>query len=229
MSLTKPELIAFSQNVLGGVQSFYYNLLRNDTEDYFNKRWLLVQHEAHKGVAPIIPFGIGETVIECFNEKKKAENALIIEKWIANTPGVILVNHQAELESLLQYPKPDKVVFCMVHDDLYLHTAWHYICVIDVLVTHNYELYQKLLMMFPEREKLIFFLPYGIHLSPKTRNENLSENLTIAFLGRLCVEKGIYDLVEIDDLLKAHNLMVNWLIIGDGPEREKFESIICPR
>ena len=36
----RPELIAFSQYKLGGIQSYFYNLLANDPYQAFEKKWI---------------------------------------------------------------------------------------------------------------------------------------------------------------------------------------------
>ena len=41
MSGKQPELIAFSQHKLGGVQSYYANLLSHDRSNAFHKKWIL--------------------------------------------------------------------------------------------------------------------------------------------------------------------------------------------
>lgn len=224
MSTEQPELIAFSQHALGGVQSFYYNLLSNDSEGFFKKSWLLLEGKGHPGTLPPAPYNINERIIKYDPADGAVHNSTIIEAYIANTPGVILANHKPELDALLQHPKSNKVVFYLVHDVLYLALAREYINVIDVLVTHNYELYEELLKLFPFLSHVIFFLPYGINLAKETRKPNLTNVLKIAFVGRLCYEKGIYDLIKIDELLKKQNVKVEWIIIGDGPEKENFRA-----
>ncbi len=222
MSTAKPELVAFSQHTLGGVQSFYFNLLSNDAEGYFEKSWVLSEAKGHPGVLPPAPYNINEQIVKYDPADGQAHNAAIVEVYISNKPGVVLANHRPELDALLLHPKSNKVVFYLVHDVLYLALAREYINVIDVIVTHNYQLYEELQQLFPFLKHAIFFLPYGINLATERRGPNPANVLKIAFIGRLCYEKGIYDLLKIDALLKKENVLVEWLIIGDGPEKENF-------
>jgi glycosyltransferase involved in cell wall biosynthesis len=229
MDKEKPQLIAFSQHLLGGVQSFYYNLLSNDADEYFRKKWLLIELKGHTATLPPAPFNLHETVIKCGYADEVDHNSAIIESYIDNTPGIILTNHSPELECLVAYPKPEKVIICLVHDHLYYIIAKKYIAIIDVLVTHNYELYKELRLMFPWKWHSILYLPYGINLSKNIRKPNADRPLKIAFVGRLCIEKGIFDLVRMDDLLKEKSISVNWLITGDGPEKSNFLEMIKHR
>jgi len=224
MSSEKPGLIAFSQHALGGVQSFYYNLLSNDPEGFFEKSWILLEGKGHPGVLPPAPYNLDEIIVKYDPANGSIHNSTIIEAYISNDAGVVLANHKPELDALQLYPKSNKVVFYLVHDVLYLALAREYINVIDVLVTHNYGLYEELLALFPFLSHATFFLPYGINLAKETRMPKPAGVLKIAFVGRLCYEKGIYDLIKIDDLLKRQNVKVEWTIIGDGPEKENFRA-----
>lgn len=56
-------------------------------------------------------------------------------------------------------------------------------------------------------------------------NDNLrsdKEQINVIFVGRLVIEKGIDDYLSI----AKQNPRINFLIIGDGPEKEKIKSII---
>lgn len=46
----------------------------------------------------------------------------------------------------------------------------------------------------------------------------------VAFVGRLVLEKGLGVFADTLDLLKERGLHVRALIVGDGPERERFEE-----
>ena len=50
------------------------------------------------------------------------------------------------------------------------------------------------------------------------------DDVTIAFVGRLVLEKGLGIFADTIDLLAAKGLKVKALVVGDGPERERFET-----
>jgi glycosyltransferase involved in cell wall biosynthesis len=49
----------------------------------------------------------------------------------------------------------------------------------------------------------------------------------LLFLARLHEKKGIHSLLSIDALLKAAGTRVQWTVIGNGPERDRFANAIA--
>jgi glycosyltransferase involved in cell wall biosynthesis len=229
MGSRQPRMTVFSQNFLGGVQTFYYNLLANTPDDFFDIRWFLLDIKGHTFVKPPAPFGLGEVVIKYDDHIGRWRNAKNISKNIPNSDGVVLVNHHYELDALLLYPKPNTAIFHLVHDRGYLNFSKSYHNIIDVFLTHNTELYEELLNILPKRRNDIFFLPYGIKLSEINREKNFSRSLRIAFIGRVCTDKGVFDMPIIDNRLKAQGIDVEWLIIGNGPEIKEFKLAVDGR
>jgi glycosyltransferase involved in cell wall biosynthesis len=76
--------------------------------------------------------------------------------------------------------------------------------------------------LLPERQSDIHFLNYGI---PLFKNYHVKQNstLNLIFLGRHDIQKGIYDLFEIEEILQKNNVLVNWTILGKGPETESIK------
>lgn len=57
------------------------------------------------------------------------------------------------------------------------------------------------------------------------RSHGIEDTETVvAFVGRLVLEKGLGIFADTLDLLKEQGLHVRALIVGDGPERERFEE-----
>ena len=50
-----------------------------------------------------------------------------------------------------------------------------------------------------------------------------SETINVLFLGKLCKEKGVYDIIEASKLVKSPNIKIN--LYGDG-DIEEFEKLI---
>lgn len=50
------------------------------------------------------------------------------------------------------------------------------------------------------------------------------DHITVAFVGRLVLEKGLGVFADTIDLLTHRGLKVKALVVGDGPERERFEA-----
>lgn len=227
----KPELIAFSQYKIGGAQSFCYYLLKNDPLNFFEKKWILTRDvNDDKSVLPPAPFNCCNEVVVPYNSSKGSWRvAYQIQKHISNKKGVILANGPLELGALHFYYKDNKTVFFLCHDELYIDWAKKYSFLIDVFIAHNYHFYEELKRLLPERKKDVYFLPFGIELSKVHRKKNHDKNLSIAFIGRLHKLKGLYDIPLIDDLLRAKGIIINWTIIGDGPEKLRFQNIISKK
>lgn len=226
----KPELIFFSENKLGGVQSFYYNLIKYTSLTDFDVKWYLSEEVNDPSAKLPKPFGMGEQVVRYNGKHGRWRVASRLQMYISNKPGIVVTNHPQELDALLFYSKTNKVIFHIVHDVVYLDFAKNYEAIIDVFVAHNYAMYLQLLELLPNRKNAIYYLPYGIKLSPHQRvSKNEKQPLKIVYLARLHKDKGIHDLVRIDDWLQSNYCHVQWLVIGDGPEKESFLSSIQNR
>ncbi len=225
----KPVLTAYSENVLGGIQTFYLNLLSHKPDDEtFNIQWLLIDH-CDEGRAKAPGFEVTNTKVKYCNKNGRWRKAVQLIKPVIVGEGVILVNREFELDALSLYPPIHKTIYHIVHDDYYLQFAVKYTGIIDAYIAHNKYIYAQLLKLLPEREKDIFFLPFGIRLSPVTRKQNLNRILHIAFIARMDTSKGIHDLCKIDDAVKQFGFTVHWLVIGDGQEKEAFLKSINNR
>jgi len=68
--------------------------------------------------------------------------------------------------------------------------------------------------------------------SPQKRDENWRNSISpkgepiLLFVGRLVTEKDLYDLVEMEHLLKKKKLDFQLVIVGDGPMRKELEKLI---
>lgn len=58
----------------------------------------------------------------------------------------------------------------------------------------------------------------------RQKNGIKDDEITIAFVGRLVLEKGLGIFADTIDLLKQRGLNVRALVVGAGPERERFEA-----
>lgn len=221
-------LTVFSENVLGGIQTFYLNLLSQPNNSYSNVQWLLLNHcDESRAKAP--NFSIRHSIVPYCNKYGRWRKANKLIKYIEKGDGLILVNREFELDALSVYPQKNKTVCHIVHDDYYLQFAVKYEKVIDFYIAHNSFIYKELTRLLPHRIGNIHFLPFGIHLSQVTRTANNSRNLKAAFIARLAVDKGIHELVKIDALLQQQQCNIDWLVIGDGPEKNLFLSSIEKR
>lgn len=219
MSSVKPECIFFSENLLGGVQSYYFNLVSNDPFLEFDKKWILVDKENAEDAKLPALFGTGfEEVFTYAGDDNAYEYGRALSKLISNRPGIVMVNHEIELTSLYLYPKSEKTIVFVCHDENYIPIARNYHFIIDTFIAHNSHFADRLKEEFPNRVADIYYKPYGIPMAPVLRKQEKTSRLSIVFLARFHKNKGIFLLPLIDDQLKELGVEVDWTLIGDGPE-----------
>ncbi len=64
-----------------------------------------------------------------------------------------------------------------------------------------------------------------VMLPMKGMSENSKAHICFSYVGRLVTEKGVATLLDAARLLKARNLRFRILIIGDGPERGRLQTL----
>lgn len=147
-----------------------------------------------------------------------------LAKLTGREPGVLVCNDVYEMLMLQAYRIPKKVVQ-IVHDAYNVQLALLYGDVVDRFICHSFFYYEVLRQFLPHRKSDISFLPYGIPLSKKCRQEaKTGEPLKLMFLGRHDTGKGIFDLIEIEKILEENNVKVHWLIMGRGPKSEQLRQ-----
>jgi glycosyltransferase involved in cell wall biosynthesis len=105
---------------------------------------------------------------------------------------------------------------------------------VDLVITPHRPLFNLIRAM--DKRKQIYLIPNGIDseiFSPQPKNEDLMnklnftfEDLIVGFSGQITEEKGLDTLVYAAKLLTKNNKKIKFLIIGDGPDRKKIESLV---
>ena len=218
-------------NNLGGITTLTQNLILNKGIDDLPQELFLLNVIGNKNNSAndvinseIKPFHLNfdpkQNWYHCF---RKIANSLSLNS------GILVSNDQYDLIMLLQFNIPRKVVQ-LVHDDYNLSLSLKFHHCIDRFISHNKFIYTSLCNLLPTRQNDIHFLNYGIPLF-KNYNAKLNSTLNLLFLGRHDIQKGIYDLFEIEEILQINNVLVNWTILGKGPETEsiKLEAAAAAR
>jgi glycosyltransferase involved in cell wall biosynthesis len=220
--MNRPDLIVFSQNLLGGGASFHKNMLANFPDDYFTIKCIYLDPiHWHGAKALDTKLGPNDLIFPYGQESDKAMAARL-SKLIPNTEGAIVANLETELISLDIYPKPKKTVFFICHDAGFIPLAVKYASLIDVFIAHNTSIYYELKKLLPQRNNEIHFIQHGVRIPTFEKKVNETQQLKIVFLARHHAFKGIYDLPEINELLLNKGVHVDWMILGDGPERNNL-------
>jgi glycosyltransferase involved in cell wall biosynthesis len=147
-----------------------------------------------------------------------------LAKNLSQTNGILVSNDQYDLIMLQFFNIPRKVVQ-LVHDPYNLELSLKFHEVIDCFVTHSHYIWELLLERLPHRINDIKFIPYGIPMDSQTKRVlKRDKPLRLVFLGRHDKAKGVFDLYEIDKLLKLKNIYADWLILGKGSETKKLKE-----
>jgi glycosyltransferase involved in cell wall biosynthesis len=219
----KPELIIFSNYIITGIGSFYRNMLENEASNSFEKILIQISYDAWPDAKMTKPLGLCKEIIFEIKEEEHEtmyDMARRLEKLISNEDGLLVTNFETELFTLNVYPKDNKTICFICHDDRHFEIAKRFEFLIDIFISHNPVYADWFREQFPARAKDVFYIPYGIRLLPVQRKENRDRPLNIVWLARLVEHKGIKHIPLIDQLLKKSGVTVNWTIIGDGPEKE---------
>ncbi len=223
----KPELIAFAQYRLGGVQNFHYNILQNLTPGAFDLLWIFDDSADKKNARLAQPYNICKEVI--FESDRPEFTSLFdrfkaLSEYVSDRPGLIVTNFYLELGMLHLYRKKNKTIYFVCHDELYLSQAQMYEFLIDVYIAHNPQFYKELKRLFPHRADQIFYLPYGVTIPSYQRKVRSSSTLHVIFAARHVQEKGIKDLPEIIELADRAYGSIQWTILGDGPSTPELKE-----
>jgi len=222
MRKEKPELVIISQNLLGGGASFQKNILDNKPDDYFDVKTIYLNPQ-HGGFSKSIELDLqSKDSIFNFGLENPLKIAKRLRDLISDRPGAVVASLPQELECLFFFPKVNKTLYFICHDDGFEDLAQQFHNIIDVFIAHNYAVYESLRVRLPHRNKHIFFIPHGVAVQNRERAYNSNSPLRIAFLARHHILKGIYDLPIIDDILREKGIDVEWLVMGDGQEKTSF-------
>lgn len=221
----KPELIAIGQFCLGGVLSFYENLLTGDGDNIFDKKIILLNALDQHYPKPVLNFPDARYEIFDFSyEQAPGIYASALQHLISDRPGVVLTNFLPELAALHLYRKPHKTVVYICHDELYLERAAQYSFLIEAYIAHNPAMFERLRQLMPDRTKDIHYIPYGISPAKAGKKNREDGKLGLVFLARHIMTKGILDIPKINRLLAKQNIPVEWTIFGDGKESPLFRE-----
>lgn len=223
MTEIKSSIVYLLDDKLGGIISMNSNLMRYcDKESLLHHAVLLDRKEDN---ATRFARDTGADTQVTFRYSLHENMHFVLRRLYDTIPhglGVLVSNNILELQ-MLEVHNVDRTVVQIVHDEWNLDLALRYEAVVDVFVAHSKYYFDKLRKAFPLRHDSIFYLPYGITLSPNVR-QAVSGPLRLIFVGRMHISKGIFDLPIIDRLLHDARIETMWTIVGDGPEKQNLQT-----
>jgi glycosyltransferase involved in cell wall biosynthesis len=118
-----------------------------------------------------------------------------------------------------------RAVVYMLHGDTeyYYDLAVRHDPIVHAFIAYSRRMYNELTARLPHRADTIFHLPYGIPLPEPVRRPG-SGPLRVVYAGRFeQQQKGVYDLPEIDRLLRARGIDLQWTVAGAGPDEVELK------
>lgn len=216
----QPELVVFAENCIGGVQSFYYNILSHDLDELFEKKLILVDHEWNNNPKRHSSSMINDEIVFTVpGNEPILKTASRLQKLVNNKPGVVILNFETEMATLNIYRKRNKAYIAVCHDAFFIPLIEKYSFLWDAVIAHNPFYFEDLQNRLPQRRQDIYYLPYGIKLPQTKRSSNRNRKLQLIYIARLQKKKGLFDIPLINAALEAMGIGVEWTIAGDGPEK----------
>ena len=213
------------KNDLGGITSLIRNLIEYRGTGALPQKIILLRIAGN----PFATFdgnlidGV-ETSFFDFNKRNNWYHSFNkLRECIGNEKGVLISNDTYDLLMLSYYNIPKKVIQ-IVHDAYNVKLSIKFEAVIDQFICHSYFYFEVLRQLLPERRGEIHFISYGIPILKNPEERMLNDQLKLVFVGRHDKAKGIYDLFEINKVLKENNVAAKWLILGRGPETESVKQ-----
>lgn len=209
---------------LGGITSLIQNLIINKDENTLPQELHLLNIKGNINAPAFIDKRLNK-LIYCFKLYPK-DNWYHVYKKLSHqlnkNKGILISNDQYDLVMLKAF-NIDRKVIQIVHDEYNLSLSIKFENCIDKFIAHSLHIYNKLSDSIPNRKSDIAFIHYGIPIQQNINKvRNIENKLNLLFLGRHVKDKGIFDLYEINTIIKKRNIEVNWTILGKGPETEKI-------
>jgi glycosyltransferase involved in cell wall biosynthesis len=215
----RPSVVHVIPDMMGGALTVVANLLAHRTPDAFAYRVVLTRNRAQQETrSALVP--AADSCIS-FEHSLPNENLSAVVRRLAAAlgpgPGVLVCHDQLEL--LLAASRPiDRTVIQVVHGnyDYYYDLAADHEQYIHGFAAISRTIYERLLERLPHRRDSIFWMPYGVPTTAVNRVAG-GRTLRLVFVGRIDEAKGVFDLPEIDRVLRLRGVATRWTVVGDGP------------
>ena len=220
--MTAPASVVYVvPDKMGGMMNIIANLLEYRRPDGVGHHALLTHNHLHTDTRFARPLAADtQTTVEY---TLPVENLHAVMRRLARTvppgSGVYVAGDLLDLATASVHDFGRAVIYMLHGDsDYYYDLAAKHDAVIHAFIAYSRRMHERLVARLPHRAGTIFHLPYGIPLPAGVARANHGR-LRLAFAGRLEQgQKGVFDLPEIDRLLAAQGVAVDWTIAGGGPD-----------
>jgi glycosyltransferase involved in cell wall biosynthesis len=209
---------------LGGVYNFVANLLAYRESDDATYHAILAWNLGD----PDDPSDADlRAVVSRINYRLPPENfRSVLRRLAAEVPpgkGAIVANDWLSLAMASAHDTGKAIVY-VNHGDFehYYEQAVMHEATIDVYITYTERMHRRLNELLPHRAGDILCIRYGVEI-PEAAPRPGSDRLRLLYVGRLDPSKGIFDLPEIDAILKSSGVSHTWTIQGPGPAQSELK------
>lgn len=223
----KHNLTFIFNDLVGGVATMNFGIInQSNLCSFFNVRIILIRNQfssKHFLDLENIDNRIEINIFEYSTEQNNYYVLRKLNKLINKYDGFVITNDGVELQAL-RLLGTKNIVFHIVHDLYNFQLGLNNRDVIDYYICHTIEVY-RLLLTDPNLKCRVTYLPFGVNINVDyTILMNKNRPLVITAVARLVKTKNIHLLIDIDKLLKEKNILVEWKIVGDGPEKKNIQN-----
>jgi glycosyltransferase involved in cell wall biosynthesis len=229
--MSKPNVAYVMLDKLGGIASMNRNLIRfqPDGLNRMPQHVVLIQTLDDLATRTTGPTGAdSDSFVQC---RLLTENRYTILNRLARViprgTGALVSNDWYDL-ALCHIRDPGRAVFQIVHDEYNLDLAKQFGSVVDVFIAHSRYFFDRLRSEIPGGCERAVHLSYGVPLTQAVRSAKTGP-LRLIFIGRMVEMKGIFDIPIIDSLLADLGILVDWTLVGDGPDKARLQREWLPR
>jgi glycosyltransferase involved in cell wall biosynthesis len=218
---TQPSVVYVVPDKMGGMMNIIANLLEYRRPDGFSHHAILTHNHRHTDTRFARPLAADTqaTVEYTLPEENLYAVMSRLARAVPAGPGVYVAGDLLDLATASVHDFGRAVIYMLHGDsDYYYDLAVKHDAVVHAFIAYSRRMYERLIERLPRRADTIFHLPYGIPLPARVARANLGR-LRLVFAGRLEQgQKGVFDLPEIDRVLAAQGVAVEWTIAGAGPD-----------
>ena len=211
-------------NNMGGITTLIQNLLLYTVSDSLQQEIILLNINDNINAKARLEIGIITKNFSINKNNNWYATYASFSKLLSSETGILVSNDQYDLIMLQAFDIP-KIVIQIVHDAYNFELSIKFQSCIDVFIAHSLYIYKLLQQAIPDRLSDIYHVNYGIPiLTFGNKDANTLKNLKLLFIGRHTISKGVFDLFEINKMLLKNNILVDWRILGDGPDSTKLKT-----
>jgi glycosyltransferase involved in cell wall biosynthesis len=226
MSDARPEVVFVLPDKLGGVFSYVENMLANRHHDGLRYAAVLTDNTVNADTRTREPLIADRCVGVRYSLPPENLYAVLrrLAAAVGTNPGALVANDWIEL-ALASVHDTGRAVIAVNHGDFdyYYDLAVRHEPVIDAFVTYTTRMRDHLRVRLPAREDSIHLLRYGVRIPPAARTP-VPGPLRLLYVGRLSRDKGVFDLPEIDAVLRERGVKASWTVQGAGPDEAALRA-----